>query len=332
MENLVDKQFWKSRRVFITGATGLVGSALTKKLVDFGAEVTALLIRSPRDSELIISNSLEKIDVYYGDLGDSSIVEKAVIESQAEIYFHLGAQTLVSIGLLDPASTFNSNILGTINLLEAIRKFSPDVKSIVVASSDKAYGEAKYLPYDENHPIQGLGPYDVSKSCTDLLSQSYAASFNLPITITRSANIFGPGDTNWSRIVPGTFKSIFTGIQPIIRSNGNYIRDYIYVDDVIEAYLLMAQNYSKNIPGTAFNLSSDVSYSVMDIYNQICIAAVGKVIEPKILNEAHTEITSQHLTSNKIKLELGWQSRVLLQDGLRESATWYRKLLNQEFI
>ena len=332
MENLVDKQFWKSKRVFVTGATGLVGSALTKKLVDFGAEVTALLIRSPRDSELIISNTLEKIDVYYGDLGNNSIIEKAVHESQAEIYFHLGAQTIVSIGLLDPTSTFNSNILGTINLLEAIRKFSPDVKSIVVASSDKAYGEAKYLPYDENHPIQGLGPYDVSKSCTDLLSQSYAASFNLPITITRSANIFGPGDTNWSRIVPGTFKSIFTGTQPIIRSNGNYIRDYIYVDDIIEAYLLIAQNHSRNIPGTAFNLSSDVAYSVMDIYNQICIAAIGKVIEPKILNEARTEITSQHLTSNKVKVELGWQSKVSLQDGLRTSAVWYKKLFNQESI
>ena len=249
---------WKGRRVLVTGATGLVGSWLVKKLLTLEADVHGLVLDADPDSELIRSGDIARITVTNGDLRIPMDVSRAVKNSNCEVIFHLGAQTIVGTALNDPMWTFESNIAGTWNLLEAVRESGSQVKSVVVASSDKAYGTSDVLPYLEGFSLHGEGPYDVSKSCTDLIAQSYGKTYDLPVTVARCGNIYGGGDLNWSRIIPGTIRSLIQGTQPEIRSDGSFTRDYVYVMDIVDAYMHLAVETEKGkINGEAFNFSRD---------------------------------------------------------------------------
>lgn len=318
--------FWNGKKVAVTGATGIVGSWLVKKLLTSGADVTALIYETDPVSELIRSGDIEKIRCIPGDLRNKTDVEKLVDANQAETIFHLGAQTIVGNALNDPVETFESNILGTWNLMEVARSRSPQVKRVLVASSDKAYGTSKVLPYAEDTPLQGEGPYDVSKSCTDLIARSYHLTYDVPTVIARCGNIYGGGDVNWSRIVPGTIQSLLKGEQPIIRSNGRFLRDYIYVEDAVNAYLKMAEAIDKfSVAGEAFNFSREEPIDVLTIYRAICEATLGKYVEPLILDSAKNEIVDQHLSSAKARKQIEWESEYTLSEGLELTVKWYRE-------
>jgi CDP-glucose 4,6-dehydratase len=325
--------YWKGRRVLVTGATGLVGSWLVKRLLTLEADVHGLVLDADPDSELIRSGDISRITVTNGDLRIPMDVSRAVKNSNCEVIFHLGAQTIVGTALNDPMWTFESNIAGTWNLLEAVRQSGNQVKSVVVASSDKAYGTSDVLPYLEGFSLHGEGPYDVSKSCTDLIAQSYGKTYKLPVTVARCGNIYGGGDLNWSRIIPGTIRSLIQGAQPEIRSDGSFIRDYVYVMDIVDAYIHLAFETEKGkINGEAFNFSRDEPLSVMDLYKQICQAFNNSYVEPKILNSAKNEIKDQHLDSSKAKKVLGWKSNFTLTDGLTETINWYKTNLTKVAI
>jgi len=325
--------YWKGRRVLVTGATGLVGSWLVKRLLTLEADVHGLVLDADPDSELIRSGDISRITVTNGDLRIPMDVSRAVKNSNCEVIFHLGAQTIVGTALNDPMWTFESNIAGTWNLLEAVRQSGSHVKSVVVASSDKAYGTSDVLPYLEGFSLHGEGPYDVSKSCTDLIAQSYGKTYKLPVTVARCGNIYGGGDLNWSRIIPGTIRSLIQGVQPEIRSDGSFIRDYVYVMDIVDAYIHLAVETEKGrINGEAFNFSRDEPLSVMDLYKQICQAFNNSYVEPKILNSAKNEIKDQHLDSSKAKKVLGWKSNFTLTDGLTETINWYKTNLTKVSI
>ncbi len=316
--------FWSGKKVLVTGATGLVGSWLVQQLLLQRANVSCLIWDADPTSELISSKLIDQTFVINGDLADVSTCDKAISTSNCEYVFHLGAQTIVGEAIKDPVRTFRSNIQGTWNLLESIRNSKSPIKSVVVASSDKAYGTANILPYKEDFPLHGDGPYDVSKTCTDLLAQSYATTYGLPISVARCGNIYGGGDLNWSRIVPGTIRSLLMDETPILRSDGTFIRDYVHVDDIVGAYLFLAeQTETKNIHGEAYNFSRDEPLSVLDIYREVCCVVAGKYVEPKILSTTTAEIKDQHLDSSKARKELGWKSTVTLEEGLTKTFEWY---------
>jgi CDP-glucose 4,6-dehydratase len=330
MESLEFMSFWSQKKVFITGITGLVGSSLTAKLISEGAIVTGLIIEKDINSELIRSGNIDRVTTVNGDLADSRIISRVLHEGNFDVIFHLGAQTIVGTALADPVNTFETNIKGTWNILEASRLFGKSLKSVVVASSDKAYGTSIKLPYTEDFPLIGEGPYDVSKSCTDLLAQSYGKTYNLPVSIARCGNIYGPGDLNWSRIVPGTIKSLLNNEQPVLRSNGDYIRDYIYISDVVNSYLRLAEKQKTFENGSAFNFSTDVPVSVQEIYTEICMAFAGKYIDPRIENSATNEIKAQNLSSEKARQILGWKSEFTLSQGINLTLQWYKTLLKKD--
>ena len=281
---------WHNKRVLVTGATGLVGSWLVRRLLNEGASVTALILDADPASELYRSGDISRVSVVNGNLADPVAVNRAVLNLENQYIFHLGAQTIVGTALIDPVNTFASNIQGTWNVMESARNSKGLVKSIMVASSDKAYGTAATLPYSEQMPLHGVGPYDVSKSCTDLIAQSYGKTYGLPVVIARCGNIYGGGDLNWSRIVPGTIKSLIAG---------------------------------EVIPGEAYNFSRDEPISVLDIYRAISDEIVGRYVEPKIMDSAKSEIIDQHLDSSKARKELGWVSSITLKEGLKRTHKWY---------
>lgn len=321
---------WQDKRVLVTGATGLVGSWLIQRLLNEGASVTALILDSDPLSELFRSGNISKISVVNGDLADYSAVNRSVVNLENEYIFHLGAQTIVGTALINPVDTFISNIQGTWNVLEATRNSKGLVKSVMVASSDKAYGTAKTLPYSESMPLHGVGPYDVSKSCTDLIAQSYGKTYQLPIVIARCGNIYGGGDLNWSRIVPGSMRSLLSDQTPIIRSNGKFIRDYIYVEDAVDAYMHMADAASATkILGEAYNFSRNEPISVLEIYRAISEEVKEKYIAPKVLDSVKSEIINQYLDSTKAREELGWVSKISLTEGLRRTHQWYADYFNK---
>lgn len=322
---------WKNKNVFITGATGLVGSWLTKFLIDEDANVIAL-VRDIVPKSILWSKSEsfgyinDKLTLVHGKLEDYEILERILNEYETEIVFHLGAQTIVGIANRNPLSTFESNIRGTYNLLEACRR-TPLVKSIVIASSDKAYGEQKQLPYDETAPLQGTHPYDVSKSCADLIAYTYYNTFNLPVCITRCGNFYGPGDLNFSRIIPGTIRSLLNNETPIIRSDGTFVRDYFYVKDGALAYMLLAKKMYNDlsIHGEAYNFSNELQITVLDLVNKI-IDLMDINIEPTILNQAQHEIKNQYLSAKKAKEQLNWRAKYTLDSSLIETIEWYKNL------
>jgi len=315
---------WQSRRVLVTGATGFVGSWLTRRLVAAGAHVVTIVCELDRRSELVRSGTMDDIVVVPGRLEDRALVERAVNEHETDTIFHLGAQTLVGTARRAPVPTFETNVQGTWNVLEAARVCGGLVRSVVIASSDKAYGEQPELPYRESMALIGRAPYDVSKACADLLSQSYHLSYDLPVTIARCGNIYGGGDLNWSRIVPGTIRAALRGERPVIRSDGTLVRDYIYVDDVVNAYLLLGE--SSDLAGEAFNFSYETPLSVLEMYQAI-MEAMSLDVAPLVLSQGAGEISNQHLSSQKATSVLRWKGEVDLSEGLARTVAWYEGLL-----
>lgn len=322
------REYWSGKRVLVTGATGMVGAWLTRWLVDAGAYTVAFISDTDPQSELIRSGYINRVAVINGRLEKYDDIERAINNQEVDTIFHLGAQPIVGAADRSPRHTFESNIQGTWNLLDSVRVLDGLVKRVVVASSDKAYGTQPVLPYTEDMSLNGDHPYEVSKSCTDLISTTYARTYGLPVTIARCGNIYGGGDLNWNRIVPGTFRSLLRGEQPILRSDGTFIRDYLHVDDIVSAYLLLGENTDKpELAGQGFNFSDESPLTVMEVYKAICDAAGKPDEKPNILNAATGEIKDQYLDSTKAHDVLGWHASVSLSQGLSKSFDWYKTLL-----
>lgn len=322
--------FWNNKRVLVTGATGLVGSWLVKALVENKANVIVLIRDHDPQSELIRSALIQKTTVVNGALENLSAIDRAINDQEIDTVFHLGAQTIVGTALRNPLATFEANIRGTYHLLECCRLHKSLVKRIVVASSDKAYGSSPHLPYTEDMPLRGEHPYDVSKSCTDLISLSYYHTYRLPIAIARCGNIYGGGDLNWSRIIPGTIKNLYQKHPPEIRSNGLFTRDYIYVKDVVDAYLQLAQNLdNEDIQGEGFNFGPNRPYNVLELVESLQILMNCQDLKPIILNQAKAEIKDQTLCSKKAERLLKWKTKYSLEEGLVETIDWYKSYLHK---
>ncbi len=325
-----ESSFWRDRPVFVTGATGLVGSWLTGRLLSAGAPVVCLVRDRVPQSEFFRAGYVDRVSTVRGCVTDQALLERVLGEYEIDTVFHLAAQTIVGIANRNPVSTFESNIRGTWALLEACRR-SPMVKQIVMASSDKAYGTQETLPYSEDAPLAGRHPYDVSKSCADLLSQTYAHTYGLPVAVTRCGNFYGGGDLNWNRIVPGTIRSLVRGKSPVIRSNGRYVRDYFYVEDGAAAYMLLAEQMAATpeLRGHAFNFSNEIQVTVAELVGRI-ISLMKSELGPIIRNEASNEIPHQYLSAEKARKILGWRPLFNLDEGLRETIGWYRRFLDSE--
>lgn len=320
---------WRNKNVLVTGCTGLLGSWVAEELINLGANIIGLVRDHVPQSRIYSERLIDNINVISGNLEDYHLVERALNEYEVEVVFHLGAQAIVPIANNNPLSTFESNIKGTWVLLEACRR-NRQVKKIIIASSDKAYGEHKILPYIEEMPLVGRNPYDVSKSCADLIGQMYFNHYRLPVCITRCGNLFGGGDLNFNRIVPGTIRSIFYSERPVIRSDGRYVRDYFYVKDAAKAYILLAEKMDDaDIVGQAFNFGNDNPMTVLDITNEILSLMNRTDLEPVVLNEARGEILKQYLSAKKAKEMLGWKPIYSLRDGLAETIEWYKNYFKQ---
>jgi CDP-glucose 4,6-dehydratase len=322
---------WKDHRVFVTGATGFIGSWLVRRLLEQDAYVVVLVRDWDPQSQLIRSGDVQRTRVVSGALEDYATLERAINEHEPDTVFHLGAQTLVGTALRSPLPTFEANIRGTYNLLEACRVHRGMVQRIVVASSDKAYGDADHLPYTEGMPLRGRHPYDVSKSCPDLIAFTYAWTYDLPVSITRCGNVYGGGDLNWSQLVPGTIRSVLANERPVLRSDGRYTRDFIFVSDIVNAYLLLASRTAeKAIRGEAFNFGLESRVSVLDMTLSVLRLMERTDLEPLILNQAEGEIRDQSLDSSKARQVLGWAPGYDLEQGLGETIAWYRDFLGYD--
>jgi CDP-glucose 4,6-dehydratase len=322
-------EFWLDRPTLVTGATGLVGGWLVRRLIALGADVTCLVRDWMPQSEVVRSGLVESTKVVRGDVCDQALLERVLGEYEIDTVIHLAAQTIVGIANRNPVSTFQTNIGGTWALLEACRR-SPRVKQIVLASSDKAYGEHGRLPYTEDFALQGRHPYDVSKSCGDLITQSYAETYGLPVAITRCGNFYGGGDLNWNRIVPGTIRSVLRGHAPVVRSDGLYVRDYFYVEDGAAAYTLLAERLAADpdLRGQAFNFSNESQVTVLELVDRV-LKAMGSDLTPEVRNEATNEIRNQYLSAEKARTMLSWQPLFTLDEGLERTIRWYEEFLGE---
>jgi CDP-glucose 4,6-dehydratase len=325
VEGVEVSAFWQDRPTLVTGGSGLLGSWLVARLVEAGADVVCLLRDWVPQSELVRSGTLERVRVVRGDVRDQPLLERALGEYEVSTVFHLAAQTIVGVANRNPLSTFDTNAGGTWALLEACRR-TPTVGAVVVASSDKAYGDNGSAAYDERTPLAGRHPYDASKACADLISQSYAATFELPVAVTRCGNLYGGGDLNWNRLIPGTIRSVLRNERPIIRSDGSLVRDYFYVQDGVAAYLLLAERLAgdPSLRGEAFNFSNERRISVLDLTRQI-LGTMNSKLEPLMLNEARHEILHQSLLAGKARERLGWTPAFTLEQGLGHTIDWYRE-------
>ncbi|MCA1684729.1 MAG: GDP-mannose 4,6-dehydratase [Planctomycetia bacterium] len=319
--------FWQDRPVLVTGGTGLVGGWLVRSLLDAGADVVCLVRDGVPRSGLVRGGLVDRVTVVRGDVRDQALVERALGEYEAATVFHLAAQTIVGVANRNPVGTFEANVRGTWALLEACRR-SPAVGQIVVASSDKAYGDQERLPYDESTPLRGNHPYDVSKACSDLIAHAYAVSYGLPVAVTRCGNFYGGGDLNWNRIVPGTIRSALRGRRPVIRSDGRYVRDYFYVEDGAAAYMRLAEALAADpdLRGEAFNFSNETQVTVLDLVQKV-LALLGSDLECDVRDEASNEIRRQYLNAEKARRILGWRPLFTLDEGLKRTVAWYRDFL-----
>jgi CDP-glucose 4,6-dehydratase len=319
--------FWLDRPTLVTGASGLVGGWVVRRLLRQQADLVCLVRDWVPESEYVRSGMLSHAKTVRGDICDQALLERVLGEYEIDTVIHLAAQTLVPVANRNPVATFETNIGGTWALLEACRR-SPKVKQIVLASSDKAYGEAEKLPYDESTPLCGRHPYDVSKSCADLISQAYARTYGLPLAITRCGNFYGPGDLNWNRIVPGTIRSILRGERPVIRSDGQHIRDYFYVEDGAAAYLMLAERLAADptLHGEAFNFSNEIQVTVLDLVVKL-LELMGSHLKPIVRNEASNEIQHQWLSAHKARELLGWRPLFTLEEGLQKTIPWYSNFI-----
>lgn len=316
--------FWKNRNAFVTGATGFLGANLVAELVAQGANVVCLQRDEVQPNSLDLLRLRNSVTVINGSVDDGPLMERILNEYEIGAVFHLAAQALVGAANRSPVSTFESNVRGTYLLLEACR-LSKTVDRVIVASSDKAYGSHDELPYSEDFKLNAVYPYDVSKACTDLISQSFAHTFGLPVAVTRSANIYGPADINLSRIIPGTILSILQGERPIIRSDGTPVRDFIYTADIVAGYLLLAENIEK-VKGEAFNFGSGEPISMIGLVNKI-VSQMNSELAPDVLlkDKIANEIDAQYLSSDKVNLMFGWSPKVTIDEGIGRTIDWYRE-------
>ncbi|MGE6626940.1 GDP-mannose 4,6-dehydratase [Bacillus pumilus] len=320
--------FWNGKNVFVTGCTGLLGSYLVKELIDQGANVTGLVRDQVPRSNLYQGSQFEKMNVVQGALEDMQTIERALGEYEIDTVFHLAAQAIVGVANRHPVSTFEANILGTWNVLEACRR-QPLIKRVIVASSDKAYGDQEQLPYDEDMPLNGKHPYDVSKSCADLISHTYYNTYGLPVCITRCGNLYGGGDLNFNRIIPQTIQLVLEGEAPEIRSDGTFIRDYFYIEDAVKAYLLLAEKMEeKGLAGEAFNFSNEIQLTVLELVDKI-LKAMGSELKPRILNQGTHEIKHQYLSAEKARKLLDWKPNYSIDEGLEKTIEWYREFFQK---
>jgi CDP-glucose 4,6-dehydratase len=319
---------WSGRNVLVTGAGGFIGSGLARELVHRGAKVVGIL-RDSSGHRLLRERGIANVmDVVRGSITDPGLFERAVNEYEVDTIFHLAAQTIVTVANANPISTFESNIAGTWVVLEAVRR-NPSVKRVICASSDKAYGNQPHLPYTEDSPLEGVYPYDASKVCSEVLVRAYAKSFGIPVAVVRAANVYGPGDLNWNRLVPGTIRSLMRGEAPLIRSDGTLERDYLYLDDVVNGYLAVGDHLPEAC-GEAFNLGTQHPISVLAMVEAIIEAVGSSQIEPKVLGVAANEIDRQSLAFAKAFEILGWKPEINLTDGLRQTVVWYARYLASE--
>ena len=327
---MADTPFWQDRPTLVTGATGLVGTWVVRRLLELEANVVCLLRDWVPESELVEADLISKVNLVRGDLLDQAVLERVLGEYEVDTVIHLAAQTVVGVANRNPISTFESNIMGSWRLLEACRR-SPLVRQIVLASSDKAYGAQATLPYTEATALEGRHPYDVSKACADLIAQSYAATYGTPVVITRCGNFFGGGDLNWSRLVPGTIRSVLRGQPPVVRSDGKSLRDYFYVEDGAAAYLLLAERLAADpaLKGQAFNFSYQTPVSVIDMVEKV-LRMMGSRLTPEIRNDAPNEIAEQFLDAQKAREALRWRPAFTLDQGLRRTIDWYKAAFETE--
>ncbi|MGI9119216.1 MAG: NAD-dependent epimerase/dehydratase family protein [Acidimicrobiales bacterium] len=321
--------FWRERSVLVTGATGFLGTHLTAALLDAGAEVT-VLTRDAVPRSALVARWWDRVTRVAGEIPDQALLERILGEYDVGTVFHLAAQSQVGVAQRSPVSTYESNVAGTWSLLEASRR-SPLVGQVVVASSDKAYGAQPVLPYTEDMPLRAVNPYDVSKACADLISHSFWQTHGVPVTVTRCGNLFGPGDLNWQRIVPGTIRSVLRDEQPVIRSDGTMVRDYLYVGDAVLAYLRLVEAMAADpgLAGEAFNFSVERPLSVLELVGLVQ-AAAGTRLEPDIRSTAKHEIEQQFLSAAKGRRLLGWAPRFGMEDALSQTVAWYRDHLCED--
>ncbi|MCC6128065.1 MAG: GDP-mannose 4,6-dehydratase [Chlamydiae bacterium] len=319
--------FWQGKKVFVTGASGFVGSHLVERLLSLGAIVTALVQDVFPSSRFFREKIAQRVQLVHGSLEEFGTIQRALCRYEIDTVFHLGAQALVETALRSPLDTLESNVRGTYYLLEACRLASDLVQRIVLASSDKAYGPSRILPYLEEMPSLGTHPYDVSKACGDLIARSYHKTYGLSLVIGRCANLYGGGDLHWSRIIPGTIRSILENRPIEVRSDGSMIREYLYVEEAIDAYLKMGERcLEKGVQGEIFNFGPDRSFSVLQVIDMIKMVMRREDIEVKIINKTTHEIKAQSLNSSKAKRLLGWSSKMSLEEGLKKTIDWYRRL------
>jgi len=324
-----NRTFWRDRPTLVTGATGLLGGWLVRRLLDLEADVICLIRDWVPQSELVSAGLIERTKVVRGDIRDQAMLERSLGEYEVDSVIHLAAQTIVGIANRNPVSTYETNVGGTWALLEACRR-TPTIRQIAIASSDKAYGSHDQLPYDEAAPLQGRHPYDVSKSAADLIAQSYATTFGLPVVITRCGNFYGGGDLNWNRVVPGTIRSVLRGQRPVIRSDGKYVRDYFYVEDGAATYTLLVERLAQDraLQGESFNFSNETPTTVLALVEKI-LKEMGSDLEPEIRNEAVNEIREQYLSAAKARRMLQWKPVFTLDQGLRLTIDWYRTMFEK---
>jgi CDP-glucose 4,6-dehydratase len=326
---------WQGRSVLVTGCTGLLGSAMTRNLVDLGANVVGLIRDTVPRSGLFTDGTAEQIIAVKGDVREQFLIERVLNEYNIQVVFHLAAQSLVGTANRSPVETLDVNVKGTWSVLEAVRRTGfgeRGVQAVMVASSDKAYGSNEKLPYTEETALKGQHPYDVSKSCADLITQCFAHTYNMPLGVTRCGNLFGGGDLNWNRIVPGTMRSIIEGTSPLIRSDGTMTRDYLYIEDGVNAYLTFAAALMQNpkLSGKAFNFGNNRPLKVLELVDEILTVAGRQDIKPTVLGEANNEIPEQFLDSSLAGEVLGWKPEFSLADGLKSTFEWYQKYFSIE--